>query len=608
MSSIHVIGITPFQRPDPRLALALERAGASGVLDLGRDRRRGLAALAELVRMRARLGACDDRGVLGVRVASGAPFQPSDLPRESGPVLLDGAGADPDPWRGPGARAVWAEVVSTAEARDAAARGYDALVAGGNERGGRVGQDSTFVLLQRLLPAVDLPVYAHGGLGPRTAAACAAGGAAGVVLDEQLALVRESRVPDALRQILAGLDGSETALVAGRRVLARPGLAPLERLAEAGPAEVDANLGGDDPARRLIPLGQAAFLARPLAEQHGSAAGVVEAVRRAVRERLELARRHDVLGPDSPLAREHGTRYPILQGPMTRVSDVAGFADDVAAGGGLPFLALALLRGKQVRELVRETAARLGERPWGIGILGFVPPELRAEQMAALEDVAPPFAIIAGGRPSQAKGLEERGTKAYLHVPSQGLLELFLKEGGRRFVFEGRECGGHVGPRGSFPLWEAQLAVLERFEKPEELSVVFAGGIHDARSAAMVAALAAKLAARGAKVGVLMGTAYLFTREAVSSGAILPAYQRMALECRETALLETAPGHATRCVETEFVRAFAAEKLRLEDRGLESRAVWAELEQLNLGRLRLASKGKRRDGAQLVDITFLNFI
>ena len=51
----------------------------------------------------------------------------------------------------------------------------------------------------------------------------------------------------------------------------------------------------------------------------------------------------------------------------------------------------------------------------------------------------------------------------------------------------------------------------------EDVSVLFAGGIHDARSAAMVAAMAAPLAARGAKVGVLMGTAYLFTEEAVAA-------------------------------------------------------------------------------------------
>ncbi len=82
------------------------------------------------------------------------------------------------------------------------------------------------------------------------------------------------------------------------------------------------------------------------------------------------------------------------------------------------------------------------------------------------------------------------------------------------------------------------------------LSVMFAGGVHDERSAAMVAALAGPLADRGADVRVLMGTAYLFTPEAVAAGAIVPGFQDVALACEGTALLETAPGQAIRCART----------------------------------------------------------
>ena len=85
--------------------------------------------------------------------------------------------------------------------------------------------------------------------------------------------------------------------------------------------------------------------------------------------------------PGGPLSSEHGTAYPVVPGPMTRVSDRAAFADAVAHSGGLPFLALALTRGTQVMPLLEETAARLKGRPWGVGILGFVPKELRDEQI-----------------------------------------------------------------------------------------------------------------------------------------------------------------------------------------------------------------------------------
>ena len=260
------------------------------------------------------------------------------------------------------------------------------------------------------------------------------------------------------------------------------------------------------------------------------------------------------------------------------------------------------MSGEDVRALLVETKQLLGDLPWGVGILGFVPAEVREQQLAVLRELPPPLALIAGGRPSQAAPLEALGTPTYLHVPSPGLLELFLKDGARRFVFEGSECGGHVGPRTSFVLWEAQLEKLIAFEHPEELSVLFAGGIHDARSCAMVAAMCAPLAARGAKVGVLMGTAYLFTHEAVAWGAIQPSFQQAAVECDRTVLLETSPGHATRCAETAYADAFANEKARLEAAGVATKDMWLQLEQLNLGRLRIAAKGLRRDGEAIVAV------
>ena len=358
-------------------------------------------------------------------------------------------------------------------------------------------------------------------------------------------------------------------------------------------------LGGTDLRSQLVPIGQDGFLARGLAKRFRTVGGVVQAVQHSVVASIESARRLDPLAPDSVLARELGTRYPIAQGPMTRVSDRPAFAAAVAEDGGLPFLALALLRADEVRRVLRETADLIPDRPWGAGILGFVPPELREEQMGVLLESPPPVALIAGGRPSQARRLEEKGTLVYLHVPSPGLLDRFLADGARRFVFEGRECGGHVGPRTSFTLWEAQLERLLAFDRPEELRVLFAGGIHDARSAAMVAAMAAPLVERGASIGVLMGTAYLTTAEAVDSRAIQPGFQDAALEADRTVLLETSPGHATRCVDTEYVRTFADERRRLTESGASSQELWAALELLNLGRLRIASKGLRRDGDEL---------
>ncbi|MCY0951994.1 type I polyketide synthase [Streptomyces sp. H27-S2] len=575
-----VVAVSPFEEPHPRIVTAAERAGALGLLDLGRDEgaaRRGLAGVARGLR----------GGRHGVRVPPGCPLGPRDLPAAVDTVLLADPGAHTAgrvaAWAAAEGRPrVWAEVTGPAEALAAVAAGARGLVAKGHEAGGRVGGATTFVLLQQLLAdprLAGVPVRAYGGIGRHTAAAAVAGGAAGVLLDVQLALTAEGEpgLPAEVADALRAMDGSETRIADGHRVYSRPGLTPPE-----GP--VAALLGARDLRGQLLPVGQDGASAARLAARYRTTAGVLQAVRAAVSGHLEAAVRSRPLG--RPLA--------VAQGPMTRVSDRAAFAAAVAAEGGVPYLALAVMEGPDVRRLLAETAERLGDLPWGVGLLGFAPPELRREQLAAVAEVHPPYAVIAGGTPAQAAPLEAAGTRTHLHVPSPGLLERYLAEGARRFVFEGLECGGHVGPRASFPLWEEQIERLLACPEPEALDVLFAGGVHDARSAAMAAAAAAPLADRGARVGVLMGTAYLFTAEAVAAGAVLPRFQRAAVECTETVLLRTAPGHATRCAATPYAETFEATRLRLAESGAQPREVWEELERLNLGRLRIASKGLRR--------------
>ncbi|SEF26278.1 Acyl transferase domain-containing protein [Amycolatopsis pretoriensis] len=296
------------------------------------------------------------------------------------------------------------------------------------------------------------------------------------------------------------------------------------------------------------------------------------------------------------LCRTLGSALPVVQGPMTRVSDQPGFAAAVADAGGFPFVAVATSSGTRTTDLLTRTAERLGDRPWGAGILGFVPDDLRVEQLAAIRAVRPRCVLIAGGKPGQVKALEADGIATFVHVPSPVLLGQYLDAGVRRFVFEGAECGGHVGPRSSFELWEEQLAVLGA---AKDVEVVFAGGIHDARSAAVVTAMAAPLDA----VGVLMGTAYLFTEEAVTHGAITGLFQERALAAGATVTLETAPGHRTRCLPSPYTAEFEQVKAGLRD--LPAQEAWQRLEELNTGRLRVASKGVRRDGSPLGEETQL---
>ncbi|MFD1051909.1 hypothetical protein ACFQ1S_43285, partial [Kibdelosporangium lantanae] len=162
---------------------------------------------------------------------------------------------------------------------------------------------------------------------------------------------------------IGAMDGADTVIVDGRRSIQRPGM--------------------DNP----LPIGQDGALAYPLSQSGGTASGVVQIVRRAVKTNLEAAAANPPLRLNGPFCqRNPGLRYPLAQGPMTRVSDQPAFAEAVARAGGLPFLALALMSGEQTGKLLAETAERLGDLPWGVGILGFADPALLAS-LSALDAV-----------------------------------------------------------------------------------------------------------------------------------------------------------------------------------------------------------------------------
>ncbi len=626
MRRCDILVLTPPTVLDPSIAIAACRAGAAGTLDLEYcdDSSRAVEAVRRLEKFTT-----SSFGIkIGVGGAAHIEQLLDDFPARLKWVLFAGdAGSDLDSissrLREAGVE-ILVEATSRQEIEAAAKCDPNGIVLKGHESGGRVGEDTAFILIQHWLQwrasqtDHEVVAWVQGGIGTHTAAACAAAGVRGVVLDTQLLLTRESPLDDAQRQALEACDGSESLCIGSElgmayRVFHRPGEALADVLLKDFDALQSLESNEEQRARwqstvrqrisehgcsALALMGQDAALAKPLADRFVTVGGVVEAIVDNVRSSLQSARTIKPLAAGAPLAKSHGTKYPILQGPMTRVSDTAPFAKAVADSGGLPFLALALMRGPDVRRLLIETDALLADQSWGVGVLGFLPPEIRKEQIEVILELKPPLAIIAGGRPDQAEEFEDAGIPTYLHVPSPGLLRMFLRDGARRFIFEGRECGGHVGPRGSFLLWESMCDVLLEHLGPksrgEDLHLVFAGGIHDANSAAMVAAMAAPLAERGMRVGVLMGTAYLYTQEAVETGAIVPQFQEAALTCDDTVLLETAPGHAVRCVRTPYCDAFQTEKNRLQSEGKSHDEIVRALEWMNLGRLRVASKGLDR--------------
>lgn len=618
-----ILALSPAGLADSALATAAARAGAAGLLDLE------FCNDAERARRNFQSLLADGQGSIGLRFH----VRQLDLLREllalagTRPLTLIAAGAPSallELGKLPAAAGsrLLAEILDAEHAALFGA-GFDGLVARGHEAGGWVSEDSSFILLQKLAGKTRLPLYVQGGVGLRSAAACRAAGAH-VIVDDALLLLAESPLPMAQQNELARLNGVEARLfgeLIGKplRGYARPASACLKsaedesRRADAGESSVEhweqslrALFGWAGDGSQLLPLGQAIGFAAQYRRDYGSVAKLLQAMRRASGKQIEQAAQLRIMDEHGPLAASHGTRFPLAQGPMTRVSDSPEFAVEVAKAGALPFLALALMRGPQVAEMLERTRELIGDKPWGVGMLGFVPQALREEQCAAIWNCKPSYALIAGGRPDQAAEFESRGIPTYIHAPAPALLKLYLEQGARRFVFEGRECGGHVGPLASFALWEQMIDVLLTHTPAgadKEIHLLFAGGIHDARSAAMVAAMTAPLAARGMKIGCLMGTAYLFTHEIVSSGAVVENFQREAVSCRRTMNLESGPGHASRCVDTKFAHDFYVERRRLLREGKSTEEIRDALEDLNVGRLRIASKGvNRNEQGQIISV------
>lgn len=583
-----IIGLTPFEKPDVSLALDLHHAGAYPVLSLGLNKTIAEAALENLV----------NRGLIDFGVCfTGADIIDIKLPQQVSMIIVPFGVKIKQPKN----TALVYQVNDLASAKLAKAQGAAGIIIKGNEGAGNVAYESSYILFQRIIQEVkDIPVWVQGGVGIHTAAALSAQGAAGIVLDSQLALFPECSAPKALKELCTKLSGTETKLIDNCRVLVRPNSPALPENATYN--DIKAYFNDLDIEKSYIPMGQDIALATDFVNRYKKLNKLVFGIKEAIYGHLNQARALNVIRPNNALAKDLNITYPIAQGPMTRVSDVAPFADAVAEAGALSFIALSLLKGPRAKELVMDTKKLAGNKTWGVGILGFAPQELRDEQMQYILEAKPPVVLIAGGRPSQAKPLEKAGIKTFLHVPSVSLLDMFLKEGARRFVFEGRECGGHVGPLSSMVLWEKQIERLLKEDKPEEISVFFAGGIHDAFSSAFIAVMVAPLAAKGVKVGVLMGTAYLYTKEAVITGAIQDKFQEQALQAKDTVLLETAPGHETRCLNTAFADFFSTEKAKLQEAGIDKKEIWEKLESLNVGRLRIAAKGIERRGDELVTI------
>lgn len=610
MKGFDIVALTPPGAADPSLAIAASRAEEWGFLDLTFTQPQAARqALNKLTRFgRQRLGVrldCRDATFIADIAADLSPAIATILLTGPASAALVQAFHRSD-------RQVWLEVNDLAQAEQALAWGADALVAKGQEAGGWAGEATTFILLQQVTRAIPLPVYAHGGIGRHTVAAAYIAGAAGVVLDWQLALVNESGLPDAVKERLRRLNGSETAqighdpgllcrLYLGNDAGAAAELRQLGYTLDSSQADawreaVAARVGWGALSEDVWLVGQDVAFAADFADRFHNVRGVCQGLRANLQEHVRLAADQKPLGEGSPLARSHGTRFPIVQGPRIRITDVVPFTNRVMDEGALPFISLGLMRTPEAEELLKQTQTLLGNTAWGVNLPGFIPATLRDDQVEVVRRFKPLYAMLSADQFEHARLLEGEGIHTYLLVQEPGQLPALLQQGARRFALDGRESGSSLGPRTSLVLWEQAISILlDNLPKDAaNVHVLFSGGVHDALSAAMVSALGAPLVARDVKIGVMMTTAYVFTREAVETGAVMPRFQQAAMEATETITLESGAGRAIRALPTPFAGEFVQLRRRLFREGMPAGEVQPKMEFVKLGRFRIASKGLGR--------------
>ena len=221
MNAYSIICITPGKHCAPEIAIAAVKAGEYGLLNLGY----GVSLQERVAAIRKIQHFVGEKTSWGVRwslleTRNSKLRELRGLLNRRFPCLLladrwpqrHSLTKGLDRWRSLADR-IWLEVTTPEEAKAAQEAGFDGVIVKGNEAGGRVGTETTYILLQRLHNSLSIPYWIQGGMGPDTFPAVVLAGAAGCVLVEQLWLAQETPFGRVERQELSRLDGSESMCV-----------------------------------------------------------------------------------------------------------------------------------------------------------------------------------------------------------------------------------------------------------------------------------------------------------------------------------------------------------------------------------------------------------
>ena len=196
----------------------------------------------------------------------------------------------------------------------------------------------------------------------------------------------------------------------------------------------------------LIPLGPEAAFAKAFTERFGESTWkAIVSFSEEIFRICDKAKKIKKGFTDSKLSVKLGTRYPIIQGAMSWISDSPAFALAVAKAGALPTFALGLKGAEEAEQELKETKRVLDGLPYAVNVITLSENPFHQEQLQLIEKIRPPFVVIAAGEPSHAVQLLEKGIEVIYVAPDPGLLKMALEAGVRYIILEGNEAGGHVG-------------------------------------------------------------------------------------------------------------------------------------------------------------------
>lgn len=503
----------------------------------------------------------------------------------------------------------------------------DLFLVKGNEAGGIVGTKNSFILIQEFQKA-GLSFIVQGGFGVYNICSAFIGGAIGVVLESQLYLLPECPLSPKFKNYIKTIEENDFYLVQETSrynyrligKLANKSIRSIKEIEQRDFSKLNEEFNNDyqalkygflqkitkflnkfhiysetDPKHSLLPSDHGICFANYILAKFHNLENFLNGLIKIISSQIKNSIDHWPFAKNSEFAKQLGITYPIIQGPMANISDKLAFARKIADNGALPILALGGLLSDETTELLSNSnAENLSEKPLGCGIIGLdVVKPRRDEHLRCISKYGPEITLIAAGTIDLGVQVKNSGNTVLIHTPALSMFKEAIKRNLDYMILEGSECGGHFGTLSSFILWERILEYLdvEKKKLTEKVNVVFAGGIINKVSSAMLAGMIGNQLDL-INPGIQMGTAYLLSEEIVTTKALSPVYQELLLNNSSTNVIGTTVNTRARVIPTEFSHQIIKQEFLQKTQGISISQRKELYEKNNLGALRIASRAE----------------